>query len=170
MHPLVVRRDRHVDVLEGRVGVAEGDRRDVGVRRLGDRLVVRPRVRKQQQAGLEVLGVIWLVKVPGVKRRRSASPPCTGSTRIERWPYGRAEMTHTSAGFSISTITRAASSSLSYVRPRLMMWMPSGFRFHTYRVICASRFLVPRCVEHASIIWKSFFFCSSEMPGNDMVG
>ena len=64
----------------------------------------------------------------------------------------------------MATMTRAAIISLSYVRPRLMMWMPSGFRFQTYRVIWKSRFFVPRCVEHASIIWKSFFFCSSEMP------
>mmetsp|Transcript_18022 Transcript_18022/g.46168 ORF Transcript_18022/g.46168 Transcript_18022/m.46168 type:complete len:305 (+) Transcript_18022:240-1154(+) len=52
---LVVGRDRDVDVLKRRVGVAERDRRDVGVRRLGDRLVVGARVGEQQQARLHKL-------------------------------------------------------------------------------------------------------------------
>jgi hypothetical protein len=44
---------------------------------------------------------------------------------VERWPYGRAETTVTSAGFSIVTIMRAASFIFSSVLPRWMRWIPA---------------------------------------------
>mmetsp|Transcript_79753 Transcript_79753/g.221839 ORF Transcript_79753/g.221839 Transcript_79753/m.221839 type:complete len:316 (-) Transcript_79753:36-983(-) len=54
---LVVGGDGHVHVAQRRVRVAEGDHRDVDVRRLAHGLVVDARVRHQQQARLlEVLG------------------------------------------------------------------------------------------------------------------
>lgn len=49
---LVVGRDGNVDVAEGRVGVADGDDRDVDVRRLTDGLVVDARVGDNDQARL----------------------------------------------------------------------------------------------------------------------
>mmetsp|Transcript_18331 Transcript_18331/g.46924 ORF Transcript_18331/g.46924 Transcript_18331/m.46924 type:complete len:318 (+) Transcript_18331:133-1086(+) len=51
----VVGRDGHVDVLERRVRVAEGDGRDVSVRRLSNGLVVSARVGQEQQARLHEL-------------------------------------------------------------------------------------------------------------------
>ena len=42
-----------------------------------------------------------------------------------REPYGRCEHTMMSFGFSIATMMRAASMSLSHVFPRLMMWIHS---------------------------------------------
>mmetsp|Transcript_2920 Transcript_2920/g.10078 ORF Transcript_2920/g.10078 Transcript_2920/m.10078 type:complete len:375 (+) Transcript_2920:6-1130(+) len=52
---LVVCRDGDVDVLQRRVGVAEGDGGDVGVGGLGDGLVVGARVRQEQQPRLHEL-------------------------------------------------------------------------------------------------------------------
>lgn len=49
---LVVGRDGNVDVVEGRVGVADGNDRDVDVRRLTDGLVVDARVGDDNQARL----------------------------------------------------------------------------------------------------------------------
>lgn len=49
---LVVGRDGNVDVVEGRVGVADGDDGDVDVRRLADGLVVDARVGDDNQARL----------------------------------------------------------------------------------------------------------------------
>ena len=49
---LVVGRDGNVDVVEGRVGVADGDDGDVDVRRLTDGLVVNARVGDDNQARL----------------------------------------------------------------------------------------------------------------------
>lgn len=49
---LVVRRNGDVDELEGRVGVAEGDNRDVDVARLADGLVVDARVGHDDEARL----------------------------------------------------------------------------------------------------------------------
>ncbi len=49
---LVVRRDRHVDILEGRVRVGESNDGDVDIGRLADRLVVDARVGHDDQARL----------------------------------------------------------------------------------------------------------------------
>jgi hypothetical protein len=52
MATLVVGRDGNIDVLGGRVGVAEGDNRDVDVRGLLDGLGVGARVGDDDQTGL----------------------------------------------------------------------------------------------------------------------
>merc|ERR1719326_1789964 len=47
--------------------------------------------------------VIWLVKVPGVKRpAMDWAPVYWANFRTARWEYGRAEMAITSSGFSMA--------------------------------------------------------------------
>merc|ERR1719284_1310013 len=72
---------------------------------------------------------IWLVKQPGVKRPAMYwAPVYWAYLSTARWPYGRAEMTQTSAGFSMATMIRAASIIFSHVLDRSMTYTPSGRR------------------------------------------
>ena len=52
MTPLVIRRDGDIDVLGRRIGIAEGNDRDIDIRRFLDGLCVGARVRDNDQAGL----------------------------------------------------------------------------------------------------------------------
>lgn len=75
----------------------------------------------------------WLVNAPGVKRPAiGVAPVCAANLSTARCPKGRDEMTNTSAGFSIATTARAASTSFSQVRRRLITWVPSARRLYTY--------------------------------------
>jgi hypothetical protein len=50
------------------------------------------------------------------------APVCEANFNTARWPYGLAEMTQTSAGFSIAAIALAARRSFSQVLRRLIMY------------------------------------------------
>ena len=66
------------------------------------------------------------MKLPGVKRPAIACAPVfAANLRTARWPYGRAEMTQTSFGFSMAAMIRAAKTIFSQVLPMLIMWTPS---------------------------------------------
>lgn len=67
-----------------------------------------------------------MVKLPGVKRPAMAcAPVLAANLRTARWPYGRAEMTQTSLGFSMAAMMRAARTIFSHVLPTLRTLMPA---------------------------------------------
>uniref|UniRef100_A0AAG5DIL0 Uncharacterized protein n=1 Tax=Anopheles atroparvus TaxID=41427 RepID=A0AAG5DIL0_ANOAO len=61
----------------------------------------------------------------------------------------------TSCGCSTLAMQRAASSSFSYVRPRLMMCTPSVRRLYTYCSIWKFTEVLPMCVVAANILVTS---------------
>lgn len=67
-----------------------------------------------------------------------------------RWPWGREEMAHTSAGFSIATMARAASRSFSQVFFRSIRWTPGARQQRRYVIGQRSRDRSLQCGKHTS--------------------
>ena len=65
---------------------------------------------------------IWLVKIPGEKQPAIGGAPVTAANfSTAHWPVFLEDTTLTSAGFSMATVARAASRSLSQVLFGFMM-------------------------------------------------
>ncbi len=77
---------------------------------------------------------MWLVKVPGVRRPASGVVPVYfANLRTARCPVGRALTATTSAGFSMATIARAATSSFSHVHFRFSIGVPDAIKIVSMR-------------------------------------
>ena len=123
-HRTVVARNRDVDELHRRVGVAKRDDGDVDVGRLADGLHVGARVghddetRLLERAG-DVVGEGSGREAAGAASSAYSSagrcatdmawaPVDAANLSTARWPYGRAETTQTSLGVSMAAMMRAA--------------------------------------------------------------
>lgn len=105
MGSFVVARDGNVHVVQSRVCVAQGDGRQVNIRRLCERLLVGPGMGNHHNSRLWKASWIWLVKVPGVKHPAiGVAPGAAANFSTAHWLVFLDNVALTSARFSKATI------------------------------------------------------------------
>jgi len=104
--------------------------------------------------------VFWLVRVPGVHLADEVDLAlvCWAYLITALCPYGLAQTTITSSGFSTVTITLAASLIFYQVSSTFKIWTPSLVLWSTYFLISEFKFGVPTWVYVASNLRMSSCF------------